>query len=194
MELPSPAERAIRLLPLALWVALCGICLSPDHTVAQPARGLELQAQVLDVIVPVETIAGPTNDISVQEAGSEVHIRLPADILFDFDKADIRPTAAQALHQAADLIRNGATGSVRVQGHTDSKGGTAYNQQLSQRRAEAVRSWFIHNEDLKSVTFATAGFGASRPVAPNTTPAGADNPTGRQQNRRVEVIFVKHGG
>jgi outer membrane protein OmpA-like peptidoglycan-associated protein len=194
MELPSPTERAIRKLPRALWAAFCGICLSPGPTSAQPARGLDLQVQVLDVVVPIEAIVGSTNGITVQEADGEVHIRLSADILFDFDKADIRPTAVQALHQAADLIRGGATSSVRVEGHTDSKGGAPYNQQLSQSRAEAVRSWLIHNENLRSVKFVTVGFGASRPVAPNTVPGGADNPTGRQQNRRVELIFVKRGG
>jgi outer membrane protein OmpA-like peptidoglycan-associated protein len=191
MELPSHTERAIRRLPRAFWVALCGICLAPDPMSAQPARGLDLQVQVLDVVVSVEATIGSTNGITVKQVGGEVHIRLSADILFDFDKADIRPTAVQALHQAADLIRDGATSSVRVEGHTDSKGGGPYNQQLSQRRAEAVRSWLIHDEDLHSVKFVTVGFGASRPVAPNTIPGGADNPTGRQQNRRVELIFGK---
>ena len=69
MESPSPTERAVRKLPRALWAAFCGICLSPDPTSAQPARGLDWQVQVLDVIVPVEAIAGRTKGITVQEAG-----------------------------------------------------------------------------------------------------------------------------
>jgi len=54
---------------------------------------------------------------------------------------------------------------VRIDGYTDAKGSGAYNQQLSERRAEAVRNWFVASEGLKNVAFATKGYGAKSPVA-----------------------------
>lgn len=67
----------------------------------------------------------------------------------------------------------------------------AYNQKLSERRANAVRDWLANREGLKNTRFATRGFGAKKPVAPNTTPDGSDDPEGRQKNRKVEIIDKK---
>lgn len=73
---------------------------------------------------------------------------------------------------------------VRVEGHTDSIASEAYNQTLSERRAEAVADWLAaHGVDRQRLR--TVGWGESRPVATN------DTPSGRQQNRRVEVIIEK---
>ncbi|MFL5256837.1 MAG: OmpA family protein [Rhodopila sp.] len=165
---------------------------------AQSPTALQLQApvetfagQVLGLTLPVETTGPALEGLGIRETATEIHVALPADILFDFDKAIIRPSAAQALHQAAELIRNRATGPVHIEGHTDAKGLAAYNQRLSERRAAAVRLWLVQKEGLRGVTFLTAGFGATRPVAPNTAPDGADDPAGRQRNRRVELVLQK---
>jgi outer membrane protein OmpA-like peptidoglycan-associated protein len=64
-------------------------------------------------------------------------------------------------------------------------------QQLSDRRAEAVRNWFVANEGLNDVNFATKGYGATNPIAPKTKPDGSDDPKGRQRNRRVEITIRK---
>ncbi len=80
---------------------------------------------------------------------------------------------------------------MRIDGYTDAKGSDAYNQGLSERRAEAVRRWFVANEGLQEVKFAAKGFGAKNPVAPNTKPDGSDDPNGRQKNRRVEITIQK---
>lgn len=130
--------------------------------------------------------------VSVSETGQEVRIALSADVLFDFDKAVINPKAADALAEAAALIRrHGPRGAVRIEGHTDSKGAADYNRQLSERRAEAVRAWLDDTGELKRVTFQTQGFGAKRPVARNTKPDGSDDPKGRTQNRRVEIVITR---
>jgi outer membrane protein OmpA-like peptidoglycan-associated protein len=92
------------------------------------------------------------------------------------------------LRQAADVVRKGARGVVRIEGHTDGKGAAAYNQKLSERRAAAVQKWLAEREGLR-VKFATRGFGATKPVAPNAKPDGSDDPDGRQKNRRVEIVF-----
>jgi outer membrane protein OmpA-like peptidoglycan-associated protein len=54
-----------------------------------------------------------------------------------------------------------------------------------------VKTWLLKQPDLKRISFVTAGFGATRPVAPNTKPDGSDDPDGRQKNRRVELIIKK---
>jgi len=151
----------------------------------------EGQTKVLDLIFTVQDMGGKVQDLRVKETGSEIRIELAADVLFDFDKADILPKAEEALKQVAGVIREKAKGVVQIEGHTDSKGSDAYNQKLSERRANAVKDWLVSKEGLKNVRFATRGFGAKRPVAPNSKPDGSDDPDGRQKNRRVEIVVKK---
>ncbi|MDR2014091.1 MAG: OmpA family protein [Azoarcus sp.] len=127
----------------------------------------------------------------VNETAKELRVTMAADILFDFDKATIRPDAASALHQIALLLREKSHGDVRIEGHTDSMGGNDYNMRLSQRRALAVESWLDEREGFAGKRFTIVGFGASRPVAPNRKPDGSDDPDGRQKNRRVELVIAK---
>ena len=132
-----------------------------------------------------------TQSLQVQETPTEIRIQLAADVLFDFDKHDIRPSAATALDQIAGIIRGKRNNGVRVEGYTDSIGTDSYNQRLSERRADAVRVWLVTRDGLGSVRFRVRGFGEARPVAPNSNPDGSDNPGGRQKNRRVEVVVEK---
>ena len=127
----------------------------------------------------------------MRETKSELRIELPGDILFDFDKAEIRPSAAEVLRKVADLIRTRATRQVRIEGYTDSKGEVGYNKRLSMRRAEAVGRWLHHKDGLDTVHFTELGYGATNPMAPNNHPDGSDNPEGRQRNRRVELVILK---
>ena len=147
--------------------------------------------QVLDLIFKVEDIGGKVVDLQMKETDTEIRIELAADVLFDFDKADIRRDAQNALKQLGDIIKNKAKGTVRIEGHTDSKGSDSYNQKLSVSRANSVRDWLIKNEGLKNVRFATSGFGANKPAISNTKPDGKDDPEGRQKNRRVEIVISK---
>ena len=159
---------------------------SPDQ---RRIKILDLVFRIEDIGGKVQDIGGRVQDIQVKTTDMEVRIALAADVLFDFDKANILPKAASALKQAAEIIRDKAKGAVRIEGHTDRKGSDPYNQKLSERRAQAVRSWLADKEGLRNVAFATQGFGATKPVAPNTKPDGSDDPEGRQQNRRVEIIL-----
>lgn len=145
-------------------------------------------APAIDLAFRVENVGGQVQALQVRETATEMRIELPADILFDFDKADIRAAAEAALRQAAEIIRKAARGTVRIEGHTDAKGTPAYNQKLSERRAAAVQNWLASREHLQ-VKFTTKGFGATKPAAPNTKPDGSDDPEGRQKNRRVEIVF-----
>jgi outer membrane protein OmpA-like peptidoglycan-associated protein len=146
--------------------------------------------KVIDIIFKVESFGGQVLDLQVKETKTELRIELAADVLFEFDKATLLPKAEDTLKKAAEFIRERAAGVVRIEGHTDAKGGDAYNQRLSERRAESVQKWFARN-GLAGVRFSSRGFGRTRPVVPNTKPDGSDDPEGRQQNRRVEIVIGK---
>ncbi|HEV8714830.1 MAG TPA: OmpA family protein [Candidatus Binatia bacterium] len=156
-------------------------------------EGLPTQPQftVHDLVFKVVDIGGAVRDLEVKESATEVRIELAADVLFDFDKADLRPEAQQTLQQAAEIIRDKTKGEVSIVGHTDAKGDDAYNMKLSDRRATSVKNWFAKNGNLGNRRMTTAGKGETEPVAPNTNPDGSDNPEGRQKNRRVEITIKK---
>ena len=164
----------------------------------ESGKALGLQSKVIDLAYKVTdlsgnlmAVAGNVQDLQVKEIGNEVRIDLAADVLFDFDKADILPKAEETLSKAAAIVKERAKGTVRVDGHTDAKGANDYNMRLSDRRAQSVVSWFRTKGGLGNVTFATKGFGATQPVAPNKKADGSDDPEGRQKNRRVEIVMTK---
>jgi outer membrane protein OmpA-like peptidoglycan-associated protein len=170
----------------------------PSLTHAQTGKLSDLQAnvhalvfKVEDLVFRVDDMGGKVQSLAVKESPVEVRIDLAADVLFDFDKAEILPKAKQTLAQAAQIIRERAKGVVRIEGYTDAKGSDRYNQELSQRRALSVKAWFVNKENLRNVQFATQGFGAKNPVVPNNKADGSDDPERRQKNRRVEIIFRK---
>jgi outer membrane protein OmpA-like peptidoglycan-associated protein len=153
--------------------------------------GPPYQFKVLDLVFRVDDLGGRVEELAVKETDTEVRVDLAADVLFDFDKADLLPKAEETLKKAADFVKERNKGGVvRIEGHTDAKGSDAYNQKLSLRRADSVRRWFA-DHGLKDLRFSTKGFGATQPVAPNAKPDGSDDPEGRQKNRRVEIVIRK---
>jgi outer membrane protein OmpA-like peptidoglycan-associated protein len=157
---------------------------------ALPALGAD--SNVRDLIFQTKDLIFQVDDLyRVVQTAKETTIELPADVLFDFDKKDIRPDAAISLKEAARILREQAKGPVRIEGHTDAKGTDAYNKTLSQQRANSVKQWLIEKEGLSKMSFTVTGLGATKPAAPNTNPDGSDNPEGRQKNRRVALVFTK---
>lgn len=114
-------------------------------------------------------------------------ITLADGVLFDFDKADIRPDASATLDKVAKALGQVGDRPIRVSGHTDAIGTDAYNQGLSERRASSVEQAL--RQRGVSAPMTSRGYGETRPVAPNRL-NDKDNPAGRQLNRRVE-IFVR---
>jgi outer membrane protein OmpA-like peptidoglycan-associated protein len=140
-----------------------------------------LKSQIVDLVA---------KGVDVKETATEVKINLLGDILFDFDKADIRAVAEPTLAQIAKMIGSYSKASVLIEGYTDAKGSESYNAKLSDRRAVSVKNWFAkHGVAANSIK--THGWGAAKPVAPNTKPDGSDDPDGRQKNRRVEITIRK---
>ena len=163
--------------------------LAAAQDVGTPA---DVKFKVLDIVLKIEDFGGQVTDLKVKETETDVRIELAADVLFDFDRATLLPKAEATLTKAADFIRERAAGTVRIEGHTDAKGDDAYNQRLSERRADSVRQWLVRQR-LGSLKFSSKGFGETQPVAANAKPDGADDPDGRQKNRRVEIVISKKG-
>jgi outer membrane protein OmpA-like peptidoglycan-associated protein len=103
------------------------------------------------------------------------------DVLFEVDRAELKPGAARTLDQLATALNDDRRSTISIEGHTDSTGNPQHNVDLSLHRAEAVKSYLMQRGvDPARVT--TQGLGQDYPVASNSTEAG------RQQNRRVEVV------
>lgn len=113
----------------------------------------------------------------------EAVIELP-NVYFDFDESTIRPRGKEVLDDAAELLQNNERVVVEVAGHTDSIGTDAYNQDLSQRRADSVKDYLV-SQGVNASRLETQGYGESRPIATNETDEG------RQQNRRVELVVLE---
>jgi outer membrane protein OmpA-like peptidoglycan-associated protein len=190
-EPPNAQARAVAALAHARVIALApapplALVLAPPKTIG--GIGGSTGGQPTTLAGGAKDLASAMTDLHAKVVGQEIHIELAADVLFDFDKADIRPEAAATLAKAAVIVRAHPGGHVRVEGHTDNKGTHAYNLALSQRRAQAVVTWLRERQGLRGASFQVHGFAETRPVAPNALPGGADNPAGRQQNRRVEIV------
>ncbi len=120
----------------------------------------------------------------IQKEGYEL-FRLSAEVLFDFDKDEIRPGAQRDLERISTYLKKRPFKKVIIEGHTDSKGSDSYNLDLSQRRAQSVKKWLVNNYNFVESQFQAVGKGERFPVATNTTDAG------RQLNRRVEFKIYR---
>jgi outer membrane protein OmpA-like peptidoglycan-associated protein len=105
-----------------------------------------------------------------------------ADVLFDTAKYDLRTQAREALAKFSGIVVAHPGLKLQVEGYTDIVGGDSYNQTLSENRANSVRAFLI-NDGIDPSVIAAIGYGKSNPVASN------DTASGRQQNRRVEIII-----
>ncbi len=114
-------------------------------------------------------------------------ITLSGSVLFATNKSDLMPAASERLNQVADALKEVEGRRIRVIGYTDNVGKDEYNQQLSQKRAESVRSHLI-SRGVREDLVVAEGRGEADPVASNA------NPEGRANNRRVEIVVEEGGG
>ena len=105
-----------------------------------------------------------------------------SDVLFRSGSFELAPGARERLAKVSGIILAYPSLHVSIEGHTDSVGGDDYNQTLSERRAQAVRDYFVQ-QGISSNAVEAHGFGKTSPIASN------DTPDGRQQNRRVELVL-----
>lgn len=156
--LPGPRPAALRPLP------------APTTTTTEPAGETEVK-QIL-------------TDLEAEATEQGLVVPLPEQVLFDFNRAEVREDAKATLAKVAQVVGFFAGAQVEVQGHTDDVGSDQYNQDLSERRANAVRDHLVAVEGIPPERLVVRAFGESRPVAPN------DSEQGRQRNRRVEVVIL----
>jgi outer membrane protein OmpA-like peptidoglycan-associated protein len=125
-------------------------------------------------------LEGALKELKAEVTPQEIVIDLSADVLFDFDKADLKPAAEAQLQNLLTVVNSRPNASVAIEGHTDVRGDDAYNQALSQRRAESVRTW-LTTHGVAGGRITATGAGESRPVRAGATEAD------HQANRRVEI-------
>jgi outer membrane protein OmpA-like peptidoglycan-associated protein len=114
-------------------------------------------------------------------------LTLGGDVLFDTGKSDLKSGASRKLDQLAQFLNEHPDRKVEIDGFTDSIGSDSYNQDLSQRRAQSVKS-ALQARNVDGSRIDAEGFGKAYPVASNTESGG------RQLNRRVEVVIGQQGG
>jgi outer membrane protein OmpA-like peptidoglycan-associated protein len=141
-----------------------------------------LGAGLAGVVSPVEAAL---EELGATVEEKQIKIDLAADVLFDFDKADLRPEAGPALAKVGEVLAAYPQAIVLIEGHTDAKGSDSYNQKLSERRAQSVVDWLTGKGVANKMT--AQGLGEKAPVAANEKPDGTDDPEGRQKNRRVQI-------
>ncbi|WP_339531469.1 OmpA family protein [Pseudomonas mucidolens] len=131
-------------------------------------------------VAPAPTPAPAPEPVPEPEAPVAQVVRVELDVKFDFDKAVVKQDSYGDVKNLADFMAQYPATNVEVAGHTDSVGPDAYNQKLSQRRADAVKQVLVQ-DGVAADRITSVGYGESRPVADNATEAG------RAVNRRVEA-------
>ncbi len=136
-------------------------------------REMDQQAEELEASLP---------NAEVERIGEGIRVTFDSGILFGFDSSDLQSEAQQNLRDLSDSLTEFANTEVLIVGHTDSTGSDAYNQGLSERRANSAGA-FLRREGIPGDRISSEGRGESEPVASN------DDEAGQQLNRRVEVAI-----
>lgn len=143
----------------------------------------EAEAKLNQALVQLRGLVAEITNIRETNRGLVVSL---SDVLFDVNQATLKAGAVQNIRRISAILNQYPDYQISVEGHTDATGTDAYNQDLSTRRAAAVREALVQG-GVPADRIASVGYGKTQPVATNDTPAG------RQQNRRVEVIVLGAG-
>src|SRR5262245_26845300 len=146
---------------------------------AQQARAATAQAQSAEE--RAKALERELADLKGKKTDRGIVVTL-GDVLFDTGKATLKPGAYATVDRLATVLKEDSSRKVLIEGHTDNVGSDEYNQELSERRAQAVQA-ALFERGVDASQISTVGKGETTPVASNDTPAG------RQQNRRVELVF-----
>ena len=164
--------------------------LSDEAPVPEPIEGVkpdndgEMSPEMMAALSDSAKITNTLENAEVNE-NNELKIdfeKIADKGLFDVNSAKISKNSYEGLDAVADFMKRHSDVTLRVEGHTDSTGKVAYNQELSERRASSVKKYLV-DKGVDGSRITTKGFGASKPIADNSTKEG------RAQNRRTEMIF-----
>lgn len=157
-----------------------GPAASPDTFLRLAEVPAARMAATRTLLTELKAEPGPAQSIALP---------LPADLLFEFDRADLKPAAEPTLQRVRELMASYADAPIRVEGHTDAKGSDRYNDALSLRRAQAVAAALQPSAAGRAV--AVQGHGSRHPLAVERRPDGSDDAGARQRNRRVSVLIER---
>ncbi len=196
LQQKKPAEEVNQYAYLALRHAQAGEArVAEAQARQQVARGEQERNRVLVQARERETqhaqseLASARQELSALQAKQTDRgmVMTLSDVLFDTGRSTLKPGADRDLDRLAQALKDNSNMRVMIEGHTDSVGPDAYNEELSQRRAQAVAD-ALRTRGVASDRYEAKGLGKSFPVASNSTAAG------RQQNRRVEIVFSDDAG
>ncbi|MFW2368526.1 MAG: OmpA family protein [Desulforhopalus sp.] len=171
-------------------------------TYSSPPSGVKSRSGSLDGVTAYYTLragqsstskSGAVQTTSAEQATADFlasgkdHSEQPivlaiSDVLFEFDKSDIKESFFPELNRWVDFFHANPQVNAEIYGHTDSMGSATYNQSLSENRAQAVANYLVE-KGINRERLTSRGFGESKPIATN------DTQEGRQKNRRVELQF-----
>jgi len=165
-----------------------------QRTAAQATRELEVQARAAEEQARAaqaseqraRDLERELEELEARDTDRGLVLTL-GDVLFASGQASLQPGAVTTIDRLAQFMGDYPERSVRIEGHTDSAGSAETNQQLSERRANAVRDALVAR-GIEAARIETVGYGEERPVADN------DVPGGRQQNRRIEIVVSDEQG
>lgn len=149
---------------------------------------LDIEESLVDLEAGTRETRIDKPDKQTKKPVEEITVTLDASVFFDTDQHTLRPGAQATLRDVANQIRGHGGTTVDIGGHTDSRGSDAYNQALSERRANTVRQFLA--TALRDAKLTATGFGESQPIAPNETENGDPYAEGMALNRRVEITYT----
>jgi outer membrane protein OmpA-like peptidoglycan-associated protein len=142
--------------------------------------------QAQDAEMRAAQLQSQLNELNAQQTDRGVVVTL-GDVLFDTNKAQLKSGGVRAVQKLADVLKQNPQRKIFVEGFTDSRGSDSYNQDLSERRANAVRDTLL-GMGVGGDRITTRGYGKNFPVASN------DSDAGQQLNRRVEIVISDESG
>jgi outer membrane protein OmpA-like peptidoglycan-associated protein len=146
-------------------------------------RYMDKQKKELEEQIEKDNKNRPAEEqVRVERVGEGIQVTMGSGILFDFNKATLRPEARKSLNAMSEIFKKYSDTDILITGHTDNIGSDEVNNRLSQQRADAVAN-YLASLGIDRKRLLTRGLGKTEPVADNSTPQG------RQQNRRVEMAI-----
>lgn len=156
------------------------------EAIAAERRAKEALEEVQRARSEAEELAGRLSEMEANQSERGMVLTL-SDVLFDFDSAALKPGASKVVNELSAFLQEYPERTIQIEGFTDSVGSAEYNRNLSQRRADALKTALVRS-GISSQRIQTIGYGEEHPVATNM------NEAGRQQNRRVEIIISNENG
>jgi outer membrane protein OmpA-like peptidoglycan-associated protein len=153
-----------------------------DRALARAAAAERLRDEQDHLALEVRRLKAQVAQLEAEKTDRGLILTLGADLLFDVGQAKLKPGGRQAIANVARFMRERGEPKIVVEGFTDDTGSPAFNQRLSERRAQAVRDALV-KQGIDAEKIEARGLGPANPVASN------DNPGGRSLNRRVEIVI-----